>query len=81
MGMGFDSKCDIDPPIILLELPFALGLRISPQHYSSAAQPLLHLAGASLPLDMRYHLTVALAPCGHSSGGIPIPLRAFLSLL
>ena len=67
--MEFNSKCSFTPPTILWGFSFALGHGVSPQSRSSAPEPCSHcsstycLAGASLPSDVGYLLTVTSALC------------------
>ena len=67
--MGFNSKCSFTPPTILWGFSFTLGHGVSPQSHSSAPAPCSHcsstyrLAGASLPSDVGYLLTVTPGLC------------------
>ena len=58
--MVFDSKHDSAPPTFFLGVPLCPGMWVSPRskHCSSAYS----LAGASLPMDVGYLLTVPAAP-------------------
>ena len=65
-GMGFDSKCDFTPSAVVLELllcpwTWAISSELLQPWRSCCPSP-DHLAGASLPLDMGYLLTVTSAP-------------------
>ena len=69
--MGFDSKCEFAPPIILLGLPFTLGRGVSPHSHSSAYR----LTWVFLTLDMGYLLTASAPDLFFLSFLLPIKTR------